>query len=35
MNSPVIDKNGVVYVRSEREVFAVNPDGTLKWKMPF
>ncbi|MEH7243397.1 hypothetical protein V7131_19980, partial [Bacillus sp. JJ269] len=32
INSPVIDKNGVIYVHSSQQLYALNPEGTLKWK---
>lgn len=32
-SNPVIDKNSVVYFTcSDKNLYAVNPDGTLKWK---
>jgi outer membrane protein assembly factor BamB len=31
MGSPVIDKNGIIYVGSD-DFFAVYPNGTIKWK---
>lgn len=34
-SSPAIDSNGVVYVGSEDgNLYAVNPNGTMKWKFP-
>jgi outer membrane protein assembly factor BamB len=31
-SSPVIDKNGTIYIGSSWYLFAINPNGTLKWK---
>ena len=32
-SSPAIDKNGTIYVGSyDRYFYAINPDGTLKWR---
>ncbi|HDX9580828.1 TPA: hypothetical protein ROX88_004526, partial [Bacillus pseudomycoides] len=31
--APVIDKNGVIYFNTSSEIYALNPDGTLKWEM--
>ncbi|MBU1627274.1 hypothetical protein KKB18_07895, partial [bacterium] len=36
IGSPVVDKNGVIYVvtsEDERTINAINPDGTTKWKI--
>ncbi len=30
--SPIIDKNGIIYFAGGRYLYAVNPEGTLKWK---
>ena len=32
-SSPVIDKDGTVYVGSSEYLYAINPDGTIKWKI--
>lgn len=32
LGSPAIDINGTIYCSSQGEFFAVNPNGTLKWK---
>jgi len=32
MGSPVIDKEGVVYFSDGKAIFALNPDGSLKWR---
>jgi len=29
---PTIGKDGTIYITPERELHAINPDGTLKWK---
>jgi outer membrane protein assembly factor BamB len=31
MSSPVIDKDGTIYVGGHEFLYAINPDGTLKW----
>ena len=31
--NPSIDKDGTIYVGGE-EIYAINPDGTMKWTMP-
>jgi outer membrane protein assembly factor BamB len=30
-SSPVIDKDGTIYVGDDEFLYAINPDGTLKW----
>jgi outer membrane protein assembly factor BamB len=30
-DSPVIDKNGTIYVGGDEKFYAINPDGTVKW----
>ena len=31
-SSPVIDKDGTIYVGASEHLYAINPDGTIKWK---
>lgn len=31
-SSPVIDNDGIIYIGSAFYFFAINPNGTLKWK---
>jgi len=31
-SSPAVDSNGTIYVGSGNDLYAINPDGTLKWK---
>ena len=30
--SPVIDRDGTIYVATFKRLYAINPDGTVKWK---
>ena len=32
ISSPVIDERGTIYVTDRDEIWAVNPDGTTRWK---
>ncbi|MFC1656634.1 PQQ-binding-like beta-propeller repeat protein [Patescibacteria group bacterium] len=33
-SSPVVDENGIIYFGNhENDFYAINPDGTLKWKL--
>ncbi|MES9684306.1 PQQ-binding-like beta-propeller repeat protein [Gottfriedia acidiceleris] len=34
-SSPVIGSDGTIYVRSGSYIKAINPDGTIKWTVPF
>ena len=31
-SSPVIDMDGTIYVGASENLYAINPDGTIKWK---
>ena len=34
-SSPAVGSDGTVYVGSfDNNLYAINPDGTLKWRMP-
>ena len=32
-SSPVIDKDGTIYLSTLQHIYAINPDGTIKWKI--
>jgi len=35
LNAAVIGSNGSVYAASDTKLYAINPDGTLKWTSPY